>query len=196
MIDADCVARSLREYVALMLGPPWVIDLERTDVPDEARPAGLIDLGEATPRGVVTAEDSGSYVLVMPITLTLYPALNPPRVAGRTARALATGLGRLIEVGLQDVFLESGRLAAGPMRIPLWDFADVPLVGEPEERVAPEFPVAVAWVESSSTRPIQDPLDAHRWSVVLDMRVSWEVGGRTAPAAPVVVSLSPRPVVG
>jgi hypothetical protein len=189
MPGEDDVVRSVRAYAFEMLGAPWTIDLERDDLPDSERPGGLIEGGQSAPRRARTSIDQGPYERFMPVTLTLYPSLQQQRLAGRTARQLADALGRLVEVGLDTITLASGRPACGPFRIPLWDFAEVPLIGTPEERARPEFPVQVMWVEDSSTRAIQDPLDSKRWSVVLDMRVSWEVAGRTGPIAPTVTSM-------
>lgn len=180
MYDHDDIGRSVRRYVAEMVGEPWQLDLERKEVVDDARPAGVVEVGDVRPRrGRAGSLQQGNVEEFAPVTVSLYPELLEPRQAGRAARLLASDLYDLIRFGTADgaVFL-GGRPASGPERIPLYDYALVQLVGTAEERRGPANPHDVLWAEDYSCRPIQDPLDPQRWSVILEMRVSWERPGR------------------
>lgn len=188
MYDVDDIARSVRRYVSELLGPPWELNLERTDVADDSRPAGLVELGQARVRRARASIPQGSVEMFMPVTVTLYPSLAPPREAGRTARGLAHGLQQLVQTGLVGPTFADGRRSAGPERIPLYDYSPVPLTGTDEERVPPAHAHDVLWAEDYGTRALQDPMDPQRWTVVLELRVSWEQPGRAdevAQAAPI-----------
>jgi len=185
----DDVARSVRRYVAAMLGDAWHLDLERKEVVDDARPAGVIETGPVTTVGARTAIDQGNVTESMALTVTLYPALAEPRTAGREARKLAQRLRLLVVSGAEGIVFQGGRPASGPERIPLYDYANIPLVGTVAERRGPDFPHDVLWVEDYSVRPIQDALDAERWTVALDCRVSWERPGRVPPEAPITTAM-------
>lgn len=190
--DADNIARSVRRYVTDMLGPPWAIDLERTEVSDADRPGGLIEIGLEQVRFARRTIPQGNVSAFRSVTVTLYPSLDAPRRAGRTARHLADGLMRLIVIGADGPMRASGRPASGPETLPLYDYSMVALDGTVEERTGPEFAFDVMWAEDYSCRALQDPMDAQRWSVILEMRLSYEYPGRvsvTDQAAPIVGSL-------
>ena len=198
MYGMDDVVRSVRRTVAEMLGPPWNLDLERREVPDDERPAGLIEPGAPSRRPARTSIPQGNVVHLLPLTVTLYPSLEEPRISGRTARQLAQGLEDLAAYGTEGPVFQDGRPASGPERWPLYDYVDVPLEGTPEERRGPAFPHDVMWLEDAAARTIQDVQDPTRWTVVLDVRVSWEAPGRVGPPAPIVRSMPggymPRPL--
>lgn len=189
MYDPDDIARSVRRYVAEMLGPPWALGLERKEVKDEARPAGSVELGAVSVRRSRSTIPQGEVSRFMPVTVTLYPGLAAPREAGRTARMLAHGLERLISSGAEGPIFASGRPASGPERIPLYDYSPVPLEGSTAEREGPALPHDVLWAEDYSTRAVQDSQDPRRWTVVLELRVSWEAPGRIGPDAPIAVAM-------
>lgn len=192
MYDPDDITRSVRRYVAELLGPPWELDLERRDPTDDTRPAGLVELGQARVRSARVSIPQGWVTMFMPVTVTLYPSLAAPREAGRTARHLAYGLQQLVQTGLAGITFADGRRASGPERIPLYDYSEVELTGTDEERTGPVTPHDVLWAEDYGTRAIQDPMDPQRWTVVLELRVSWEQPGRAdelTAGAPLVGSL-------
>lgn len=184
MYDADSIARSVRRYVAEMLGAPWALSLERAEVRDDARPAGVVEIGQTRLRSGRVSIPQGSVVRFAPVTVTLYPALAEPRSAGRAARQLASRLSDLIGVGAEWYDAVTGRPLAGPDRIPLYDYDDVALDGTEEERSGPALPHDWLWAEDYGAEPVQDPIDPRRWSVVMDLRVSWEQPGRVTPEAP------------
>lgn len=189
--DPDDVVRSFRRLVFAMVGAPWSLSLERREVKDEARPAGLVEIGQTRASSARSAIPQGPVVYAAPVTVTLYPSLASPREAGRTARILAHGLHQLIAVGADGPVFEDGRPAAGPERVPLYDFSPVPLTGSAEQREGPEFPHDVLWVEDYGARALQDPMDPQRWSVVLDARVSWEAPGRVSSADDPITTAMP-----
>lgn len=191
MYEPDDIVRSVRRYVAVMLGPPWQLDLERKEVADDARPAGVLETGPEAVRRARATVPQGSVELFMPLTVSLYPPLAEPREAGRAARRLSGSLLDLLLVGADGPVFADGRRAAGPERIPLYDYSNIPLIGTAAERAGPEFPHDVLWVEDYSARPVQDPLDPQRWTVVLELRVSYERPGRVGPVAPLTARLIP-----
>ena len=184
MYDPDDIARSVRRTIAELLGPPWQLDLERKEVADDARPAGVIEMGEARMRRARTSPQQGQITAFAPVTVTLYPPLAEPREAGRSARKLAHLLLDMVMVGVVGPTFSDGgdppmpgRRASGPERLPLYDYANVPLIGTAAERKGPDFAHDLLWVEDYGVRPLQDALDPQRWSVILEMRVSWERPG-------------------
>lgn len=181
MYRDDDVARSVRRHLAEWLGPPWVLNLERVEVADDDRPAGLIEVGIARARAARAALPQGNVTEFAPVSIALYPPLAEPREAGRAARDLASGLRDLLTFGADGPLLVSGRPASGPFRLPLYDYAAVPLAGSAAERRGPERAHDVLWVEDQGVRPVQDPMDARRWSVIADLRVSWERPGAVRP---------------
>lgn len=192
MYDQDDIARSVRRYVAEMLGPPWAIDLERKEVRDDARPAGLVEVAQSRVRRARVSIPQGNVEMFAPVSVTLYPSLADPREAGRTARVLTHALLQLIVVGADGPTFEDGRPASGPERLPLYDYADVPLTGTAAQRQGPAHPHDLLWAEDYGVRPIQDPQDPQRWTVALDMRVSWEQPGRVSQAdldAPIATAM-------
>lgn len=184
--DPDNIVRSVRRYVTDMLGPPWAIDLEREELADADRPGGVIEVGAEQVRFIRRSVPQGNVQAFMPVTLTLYPSLAEPREAGRTARHLSNALARLIAVGASELLQVNGRPGAGPEVLPLYDYSDVPLHGTIAQRRGPARPFTVMWAEDYSTRPLQDPQDPQRWSVILEMRVSYEYAGRATPDGPIV----------
>jgi hypothetical protein len=197
--DPDDIARSVRRTIAELLGEPWQLDLERKEVADDARPAGVVEMGEARMRRARTSLQQGPVTSFAPVTVTLYPALAEPREAGRAARKLAHLLLDMVMIGvtgptLEDPLLpgEPGRVASGPERLPLYDYENIPLVGTAAERRGPDFAHDVLWAEDYGVRPLQDPMDPQRWSVILEMRLSWERPGHDPDLdAPIVASLDP-----
>jgi hypothetical protein len=182
----DDVKRSVRRYLSMTLeSPPWKLRVERREVKDEERPVGVVTDGPITVARARAATPQGNVEEIMPVTVTLYPAIASGDVdglrAGRLeADQLKAQLNELLNTGLTVTTKEEGRVRhwAGPFRLPLWDYADVPLSGE--DKAGPEDPHDVLWVVDGSTAvdAIQDPEDARRWTVVANFRVSIERPGR------------------
>lgn len=180
MHDLDDVLRSVRRYLAATLGEPWVIYLARSDVADDDRPAALIDAGDLrAPAGRATLHQ-GPVEHTLPLTVTCWPSPAPETWAAHTARGLASQLNALVVHGLDLGQDANGRPVAGPYRIPLYDYSDVPVIGGTP---GPADPYDRLWVDSHSTRAFQDPGDPRRWNVVLELTLSWETPGRLGPEA-------------
>ena len=189
--EPDDILRSIRRYVAMTLptddeaDPRWTLRTERREVKDEERPVGVVTDGPIATVRARTAQIQGNVEEAMPVTITLYPAVaeattDSLRLSRLEASRLKAQLNQLLNTGLTVTTTEDGqrRHWAGPFRIPLWDYADVPLTGP--DKAGPEDPHDVLWVEekSVSVNAIQDPDDARRWSVVANFRVSVERPGR------------------
>ena len=187
--DSD-IKRSLQRYLGETLEEPWAIRTQRRQVADEDRPVAVIQTGQATVLRARESVPQGEVESLVPITITAYPPLpvapeeedpeepfDAIRLADLAAEQLKTHLRRLITIGLV-VRDKDGRDWAGPFRIPLWDYADVPLTGP--DRGGPEDPHDVLFVqrESLQVRSIQDPEDDLKWSVVCEFRVTVEEPGR------------------
>lgn len=214
MYTDEDVQRSLRRLFSTMLGEPaapvdpddpdppeppfdpfpeitrrWSWRGEREEIADDARPVAVIQMGElsvvsaraAVPQGNVTMQSAG--------TITLYPPLflDGPERSAALARKLKTALTDVVIFGIDLGMFESwGRLrpVSGPMRLPLWDYADVGV-----DEAGPEDPHDHMWVEDAAANALQDPLDPARWSVVLDFRITFERPGRVLPEAPIAQSM-------
>lgn len=176
------VARSIQLYLSKMLvGPPWTIRTRREEVADDQRPVAVISLGAAQILRARETVEQGEVELVVPITVSAYPELKPSvKEAWHDAEVLRGHLFNWISSGLRvqtDGELD-GRHWAGPFRLPLWDFAAVPLEGTGKVPTANPHDVLWAEQESLSVEPIQDPDDPARFSVILNTRVTIERPGR------------------
>jgi hypothetical protein len=190
----DDILRSIRRYLAMTLGEdgtgdtgPWKIRLERREVKDEDRPVAVILAGAINTVRARTSLIQGGVEEAMPITISLYPrvmsgSIEDVRNGRLEASKLKSQLNELLNTGLTITTEADGRTInwAGPLRLPLWDYAGVPIVGD--EKGGPADPEAVMWVDSASlsVQGIQDPEDPVRWSVIGNFRISIERPGRTA----------------
>jgi hypothetical protein len=176
--------RSLRRFLMNALGsPPWTIRTERQPVADEKRPIAVVEVSApAVTTRSRTSIPQGDVEKQQTFTLTLYPALGATGAEARLAAAEAAQLLEdAISVGLVN---DDGTLLSAPEMLPVYDFAGVPVKGA--GRAGPAVPYGWLRVEDLPVRPIQDPEDELRWTVVCDLRVSWEQAGRDrAPGAPV-----------
>lgn len=180
--DPEDIARSVRRYLGLMLTQPWDLRLQREEVRDDRRPAGFVEMGREAERWAREgAIPQGDRIMFAPVTISLFPALAEPRAAGRDARQLAGLVRDLMQAGGDGILFASGRPACGPKRIPLWDYSEAG-----PGQAGPQFPVDVLRVENLSVDPVQDTMDARRWAVIAELRLSYELGGRVSQPAPVV----------
>lgn len=198
----DDVSLSLRRYLSKCLVPadparPWGIRLEREQVVDDERPVAVIESGRVATPTKRAALDQGWITSSVPLTVTCYPeTTGTVRESGRRARQLKQRLEDLMTYGLdlgEAARFPGGpvRPRAGPDRIPLYDYAGVLLEGTDAERSLPPATEPTGWlrVNDSGALSVQDPEDARRWTVVLELRVSWERPGRMPQAtidAPIV----------
>lgn len=177
------IARSIKRYLSLMWDEDsgWTIRTERRVVTDDQRPVAVVLLGDKRIIHARTSVNQGMVEEAIPLTLYAYPA---PGTDEREAQAAADD----IKATLWDVFTlglspEEGEEApwfskSAPFRLPLWDYAGVPLTGK--KRAGPKEPHDVIWVDpdSLSAQNLEDPQDAKRRTVVVEARLSIRRPGR------------------
>lgn len=195
--DTD-IKRSIQRYLEGTLDEDWTIRTQRRQVSDEERPVAAVMTGQMSPLRAIEARTQAENESLVPVTITAYPAVPaaPPeeadpeepfdaiREADLAAAKLKTQLHRLFTIGLtvttepsKDVI----RHWAGPFRIPLYDYAGVPVTGP--DRGGPEDPHDVLWVqrESLQVNALQDPEDDLRYTVIAEFRATVEEPGRIVP---------------
>jgi hypothetical protein len=154
--------RSLKKYAADLLGGTWEVRLwgDRGEYKEPF--AVVMRAGDALFSGSAVYAD-----VTQAMAIHCYPQ-RPDDVdhaiiaAGEVEDALVAGF-QLEGVGL-------GR----PRRVPLYDFAGVPLEQSSSARYDHDFMRVVDF----STSLVPDPLDARLIRVVADLRCTWRRGGR------------------
>lgn len=195
--QTDDVQRSVRRYLMMLLvdypsaaARAWEIRLQRGNVADQDRPIGVLEALPGAPGRGRTSVPQGTVIETSGLVFTGYPAILTGGRAiiegGLQATRLASALYDLIRYGLSTVTFASGRRAAGPERIPLWDFSAVPIAGTAPPMVPHDILVVDAW----GARALQDPVDETRYSIVLNLTVSWERPGVIGPPAPIAGSMT------
>lgn len=191
MNNPDDVYRSLRRYVSLILGsPPWQVRLQRTRVSDDQRPVAILEPGllgtpfarRTIPQGDVQKQQT--------FTVVCYPVVGATAAeAAEDARGVASLLDAGFSRGLVTDAVPPANIG-GPFRVPIWDYAGVPVTGA--GRAGPADPYAYADVDQTfNVRPVQDALDELRYTVVCTLRMTWWQAGRALPPAPLVTSMPP-----
>lgn len=187
----DDIHRSLRRYAAQALDG-WTVRTQRSEVKDTERPLAVVE--PASPITTTFARATvpqGDVSKVQAFSVMAYPALgdtpNESRLAASQVQQL---LDAIITRGMVD---DDGASIAPPLRIPIYDYDGVPVVGA--GRAGPVAPYGWAWVEDHSANIVQDPLDHLRFTVPLDVRLSWAEAGRRVPDAPIVARVIPEPHV-
>lgn len=175
--------RSLRRFLMMAVGsPPWTVYVAREHVADDARPAALIE--PASPAGPGRAArisiPQGNRERRQTFSLMLFPAFldgdgNPLEIeeARLAADTAAQQLEDALALGLID---DDGSAWSAPERLPMFDFAGVAVSGE--LRAGPAESYGWMWVDEFPVRVIQDTDDPLRFTVVCDLRLSWEAPGR------------------
>lgn len=191
--EPEDVLRSLRRYVAQTLGsPPWTVRIQRTRVLDDERPIAVVEEGGplTTPRSRAGMVNQGDVQLMQSYAVMCYPAMASDAAdsryeAGRVRSLLQAGFSRGL-VTDDDPPVNIG----APWSVPVYDFDGVPVSGE--GRAGPADSYMYASVDQTfNVRPVQDPLDELRFTVVANLRMTWWAGGRIPPAAPLVESMTP-----
>lgn len=181
--------RSLRRFLMNALGsPPWRVRTERQPVADEQRPVAVVEVTTAaTTLRARRSIPQGNIERGQTFAIVLYPALGASAAESRLeAATVADRLQDSIAVGLVDE-LDNDALLSAPEMLPVYDFAGVPVKGA--LRAGPPAPYGWLRVEDYPVRPVQDPEDPLRWTVVCDLRVSWEQAGRDVAPAPAAGSM-------
>lgn len=170
----DDVLFSVRRYLSELLGPPWVLRFERTEIRNEERPIGVVDVGPSRTTRSRATVPQGNVERAATLSVNLYPGVGgDARAAKREAESHAQRVQDLVDFGLDLGNDRNGRPKAGPYRIPLYDYRDVVGAG-------PSEPYDRLWVdEDFNVRTIQDPIDPRRYAVIAEGTLSWEAAGRT-----------------
>jgi hypothetical protein len=162
----------------------------------------VIDAGRLTHPFRRSTLTQGAVTAAMPVTVSAYPeTTGTVREAGRRARKLKQHIEDVATFGLdlgEAARFPGGppRPRAGPDRIPIYDYEDVALEGSAAERSLPDGAEPIGWlrVEDTGADAIQDPTDPRRWTVIWELRLSWERGGRIPGVpGPVVQSVPQQP---
>lgn len=172
------IQRSARQWLWFALADEaWSLEDERIEVADDQRPVGIVEM--TTPVAITFARvavPQGDVTKRSTLTITLYPsALGNAQVCGRRARDLVDSIEAAWTVGM--ILPPVGAAAEIPLypsALPLWDFS---AVGDDAAASGP--PIAYAVADSVTVRDIADPLDDRRWTVVAELRLSWQSGGRS-----------------
>jgi hypothetical protein len=200
--NADDRVRSLRDWTVACLGsPPWIVRPQRQDMPREGRPAVVVESASPPlPTRARVSVPQGNVEWVQAFSIMAYPApgetpaqsrLEADRVAALLTHAVVHGMVEMVEVppadpGDDPTMVE--RQYSPPLRIPLFDYAGVPVEGE--GRAGPTEPYDWMWVDDpAGAQAVQDPLDHLLFTVPLDLRLSWESTGRVSPSAPIAASM-------
>lgn len=201
--DPDDVIRSLRRFVWLALGidpatlKPWTVRTQRTRAADDQRPVAVVE--EATPLSTPHSRATipqGDVQKMQGFAVVCYPVLrtSAPESA-QEARRVATLIDRAFSCGLVTDDVPPVNIG-GPWRLPIYDFRGVPIVGDAATRQGPADPYMHANVdETFSVRAVPDAMDELRFTVVANVRLTWWLGGRIPPAAPIVSDIPPTSLV-
>lgn len=185
MMRLEDTWRSLKRLVAMAFPDPWQIRLEMAQFSEELRPLIVIDtIGDLARTGVQPTIPGRQHVVAQTFVMTAYPApLDDPRLSREYATAVLQGFDDLIAYGMVN---DAGENLGGPIRIPVWDYEGVPVVGPDRGNPDPDLSwVQMAWVESHAGRVIGDPQDDLRWTVPYTIRLSWDAGSRAGIPAPI-----------
>jgi hypothetical protein len=189
--SVDDLHRSLRRFVWQALPEDWRVRTERQDVTPDERELCVVEAasGVTTTRARVSIPQ-GNVTKLMAFSAMAYPALG---TTARESRLAAQAITDLLDAAFTYGLVEDGANIGAPFRLPVYDFAGVPVSGK--SRAGPDDPYGYAWVDSLSVRAIQDGDDHLRFTVACDLRLSWEAGGRVLPAQPAARSMDPVPQV-
>lgn len=172
-----------------MLAPPWKVRLQRVRVSDDDRPTAVLEPGVLGTLFARTGTiNQGDVQKAQPFTIVCYPELGATAASSaEAARELAGLLDAGFSHGLVTSDVPPLNIGA-PFRVPIFDFAGVPIEGE--NRAGPPDSYMHANVdEALNVRPIQDPADELRYTVVCNLRLTWWQGGRIPPVAPIATDM-------
>lgn len=186
------VARSLRRYVSLMLGsPPWKVRMGRVRVSDDERPVAIID-----PSGPVTTLFARAGTLAQgdvrkarTLTVVCYP---PVGATPQDSELAAELLVELLDGGFSRGLVTDDvppLMIGAPFRLPLYDYAEVPMTGPDRGGGAEPYAHANITETGFNVRAVQDAIDELRYTVVATVPVTWWQAGREQPSGPITESL-------
>ena len=175
------VWRSLKRLLALAFPDPWKIRLEQAQYVEEERPLIIVEpVGDMTRSRVQPTIPAPPQVVAQTFVINAYPALGAdPRVAREEAEQVLALLDAIVTVG----WVEGEVSVGGPLRLPVWDYAGVPLTGAARgnSHALAEWE-QLAWVETWNGLTLPDPQDDKRFTVPYTLRLSWQADARYVPA--------------
>lgn len=192
--SGDDVIRSLRRYVSQMLGsPPWKVRVGRVRVADDERPVAVID--PSAPVTTLFARTGtltqGDVQKARTLTVVCYPAVGAtPQDSALLAEQLSELLDASFERGLVTDSIPQ-RLIGAPFRVPMYDFADVPMTGPDRGGASESYGYANVTESGFNVRVLQDVVDELRYTVVATVPLTWWRAGRIAVEGPTVTNVPP-----
>lgn len=192
--DPTDVLRSCRRYVwQIMGGQPWTVRVGRVRAGDDARPVAVVEASSplTTMFSRAGTVSQGDVRKARTLTVVCYPVLgetaqDSAMVAEQCAALLNDGFERgLVTDDVPPKFI------GAPWRLPLYDFAGVPVTGP--ERGGPVEPYSYANVTDTgfNVRPLQDAMDELRYTVVATVPLTWWRAGRIGRQGPLITDIPP-----
>lgn len=194
----DDIHRSLRRAIAVVLTEPWKIRTERQPTTPDERPVCVVEAASGVTTGRSRATiPQGNVTKLQAFSAMAYPEI-PDEEGGeaataRQSRAGAYAVQQLLDDAFTHGLVIDGQNVGAPFRLPIYDYDGVPVVGR--NRQGPSDPYGIAWIDDLNVRALQDPLDVLRWTVVCDLRLSWEAGGRVGLDGPIARAMPPTHVL-
>lgn len=189
--DPTDVIRSVRRYVWLMLGgSPWTARIGRVRASDDQRPVVIVDASSSLTTLFARATiPQGDVQKARTLTVVAYPTLG---ATAQESTIAAEGLAALLEAGFERGLVTDStppQMIGAPWRVPLYDFAGVPVTGA--DRAGGSAPYGYANVTETSfnVRAVQDAMDELRYTVVATVPLTWWRAGRSGPGGPLVTDV-------
>lgn len=189
------VHRSLRRWAWHATSFPRQVYLTREELVGKERPFAYVEPnGNPAPMGTSRSSRfrGNTYDTQREHVISAYPAVgDTPRESRMIAEELVTRFYQAVIIGLvmpPEVDGNPPTPLGGPLRIPLYDFADVALGAQ-----GPTDPYDHAWVgKDFNIRSIGDEDDPKLFTVALTMTLSWRSPGAIPldePGAPVTSAI-------
>lgn len=190
--DPTDLLRSCRRYVWLMLGgDPWTVRIGRVRASDDERPIAVVEPSSplTTPFSRAGTLNQGDVQKAQTLTVVCYPPLaGSAQESAMTAEATAAALNDGFERGLITDDTPPKRIGA-PWRLPIYDFAGVPITGPGRAGPTDPYGYANVTVSGFNVRPVQDAMDELRYTVVATVPLTWWRAGRIAPEGPLITAI-------
>lgn len=177
-LTADDARRSIRRLLAGVLPAPWTVATEEEQASE--RPfVEVLQPGDASPRGVQRISvPAGDTRWGAGFAITAYP------LAAATAPEARRGAEEMLGLILDTLTIgvvegTTGESISGPLSVPLYDFAGVPVVGP--GRGGGLLTGEVLSLVNPAGRVIADPEDDLVYTAVVTFRGEWWRGGRALP---------------
>lgn len=161
--DPYSVVRSIARHTALILGDDWN-DVRPAELEGSfKRPFALVEwVAGQTVGGSAMLKD-----ISMPITVSAYPrADHDADESWRQAMLIADQL----HMGFTSNLFPPGE----PFRVPLYNYADVPMDASTQQRGYCDY----LRLSGLTVNPIKDPDDRRLWTIAVDFRCGYRSVGR------------------